>query len=508
MPERVTGLDIGRDGIKAVSVSPGLKGYHVIDVVSVRIAESGGLEKALEKVFEREAFRNSPCVTAIPLDRCSFRNVRMPFKDRKRINQTLPYELEQSIPYPIERVVIDYLVTGRSDQTEMLAAIVRENELAERLESLSKHVSSFPVVDVEEAALAYWLITDSGEDGAGVLIDAGAAGTSLAIVDRGRIVHLRSFPFGGNMVVESVAAEQGIDLEEAGKVVRSGDPRSKSAWVKLCSELHREVQRTIDLLRLRGLIEEAPRKLCLAGGCSQSAVFRDEMGRLFSLYPQAPVVPQEQSFQFTGEAKENWNPALFNQALALALREAGKVRGFNFVRGRSAAKGIVDRLREELPWLAPMAVGITLLLGANLYFDYRNDTRYLALLQAETRAIFQETLPGITRIVDPVQQMRTALEEVKRMSAGQEQGTSRTVLSILRDMSVLVPASVEFVITNFTYDGQTIRLQGETDNFNTVDAIRASLERGDAFESVTITSANMMRQGGRVTFDLRMEPGR
>ena len=509
MPERVTGLDIGRNSVKAVSVSASLKGYQVIDAVLVEIAGAGGLEQALERVFERDAFQNSPCVTALPLEACSFRDVRLPFKDKKRITQTLPYELEQTLPFPIDEALVDYLVVNRSDETELLAVAVREQTLAERLSLLPSTVSSFPVVDVETAALAGW-ITEESKDGEApaILLDLGAARTSLVVVAEGRIVHLRSLPLGGTKVTGALADELGVAFEEAEQIMRSGGSQADRVLAIFCGDLHREVSTTLDLLCLRRVISGMPERLYLAGGCALSERFRNELGRLFSCTPRDLEAPREQTFQFSEEAKQQWNPTLMNHALALALREAGKGRGFNFVQGRNRTAGILEKIREELPWIGPLAAAVILLAGINLYLDYRNDSRYLAALRAESTRIFTETLPEVTRIVDPVQQMRTALDRAQRPASGREGGASVTVLSILRDLSGAVPDSLEFLITNFTYDEQTIRIQAETDNFNTVDAIRSALERGDAFQSVTITSANLMRQGGRVSFDLRMEPRR
>ncbi|HET57174.1 MAG TPA: hypothetical protein ENN35_01880 [Deltaproteobacteria bacterium] len=485
MHERVTGLDIGRDGIKAVSMSAGLRGCRVIDTVLVRPAEAGGLEQALEQVFGRETFRDSRCVTALPMEHCSFRTIRLPFRDRKRLLRTLPYELEPTLPFSADDAVVDYLVLDRGEGTELLAAAARRDHMAERLALLAPFCSSVSVVDVEAASLAGWIAAEECDEvSPSILLDVGAVRTSLAVVAGGRIVQLRSLPAG-----ETHMAEDGVD--------------------NVCRTLHREVSATMTMLSLRGVTDEKPGSLYLAGGGSRSEGFRDELGRLFDLAPREPTVPREQAIQFTEEALSAWDPALMNQALSLALRDAGGGPGFNFVRDRNGAAGLVEWFRDELPWLAPLSAAVLLFLGANIYLDYRTDSRYLTALRAETRTLFTQTLPETTRIVNPVQQVKTALDDLRRQAAGGDHaGRPLPVLAVLREVSALVPQSIDLLVTSFTYDEKTVRVQGETDTFNTVDAVRAALENSELFSSVTITSANMMRSGGRVGFDMRIEPRR
>ena len=108
MPEKIAGLDFGERHVKAVSVSAGLKGYQIVDSAVIDIAEAGGVEAALERIFQREGFHGSALAISIPLRQCSFRTVLLPFTDRKKIRQTLPYELEQLLPFPVDNALVDY----------------------------------------------------------------------------------------------------------------------------------------------------------------------------------------------------------------------------------------------------------------------------------------------------------------------------------------------------------------------------------------------------------------
>jgi hypothetical protein len=103
MPERILGLDIGGGSVKAVLLSHGFRGgYRVIGFHRIDIAVAGGLKEALEQLFKDAAFRGAVCVTALHAGRLSFRSIRLPFRDDRKIRQTLAFALEPVIQTPLE----------------------------------------------------------------------------------------------------------------------------------------------------------------------------------------------------------------------------------------------------------------------------------------------------------------------------------------------------------------------------------------------------------------------
>jgi Tfp pilus assembly protein PilN len=72
-------------------------------------------------------------------------------------------------------------------------------------------------------------------------------------------------------------------------------------------------------------------------------------------------------------------------------------------------------------------------------------------------------------------------------------------------MSRLVPPSIDFIVRNFTFDGDSVEIKGETDNFNTVDNIKSYLGKSIYLTNVKISSASLMKKGKRVGFNLKME---
>ena len=82
--------------------------------------------------------------------------------------------------------------------------------------------------------------------------------------------------------------------------------------------------------------------------------------------------------------------------------------------------------------------------------------------------------------------------------------TGRSTLDLLKDISERIPVTQDVLITSLSIDQETIRFSGETDTFNTVDSIKSELETSPYFDTVTISSAKLDRDGKKVQFEIRL----
>ena len=94
MPKIILGLEISDDAITAVQVKGDLKGYQVTGCDRVEIEGNDGFDDAMKLLLDRIGHANDICITAIPGEHASYRNLQMPFRDMKKIRQTLPFEIE------------------------------------------------------------------------------------------------------------------------------------------------------------------------------------------------------------------------------------------------------------------------------------------------------------------------------------------------------------------------------------------------------------------------------
>lgn len=510
MPEKILGLDIGRDSIKAVQVMAGLRGYEVTGIDLVNIDKEGGTEDALKKLFKSGIFTDSICITALHSKGFFFRNIRLPFKNKKKITQTIAYELEPLIPCPADDVLIDYVITGQTDQTNIFSAAVHKSivgDLAKRLEKCRVEAS---IINIDAVSVASrLLIRGAVAARCGLLLDIGASDTTGVLFWKGAILHIRHLPFGGENITRAIADTLKIEFSEAEKRKRTGDTGEAEEEISVvCGKFFSEVKNTLQFLILKGNLKENPSKILLTGGGALYPPIQKEMEAFFSLPVEMLDISEADDITMEQEVKNRWNPMLMNHALALAIRETKKGAGFNFARKEFGPKRKYEKFRKDFKWAAAIVFIILCAFGVDLYIDYHYDLARLNKLKSGITAVFKKTCPEVTRIVDPIQQLKVKIADARNSSSGLNvAGSGIRTLDIIMYISRLVPESTDFLITSFTYDGATVKIKGETDNFNSVDEIKKSLGKSNYFKDVTISSATLIKKGTSVGFDLRMGVG-
>ncbi|MEA3486826.1 MAG: pilus assembly protein PilM [Thermodesulfobacteriota bacterium] len=505
MPEKILGLDISSNSIKAVRITAGLKGYEIADVSLIDIDETGGVEETLKRLFENDAFRNSVCVTSLPSGSFSFRNIRLPFKNRKKIDKTIAYELEPLLPYSADDILIDYTVVNQENQSEIFAAAIPESVVGDLVRRLDGCHMEASIIDIDAVPVVSRIIAGS-DVGCGLLLDIGYRDTTAVLFRAGRVFHIRHFSFGGANITEALAEAAGIGFSEAEEKKKSGGTGGAGGKVSAaCRKFFLEVKNTLEFLKLKEGLEKEPDRIFLTGGGALYQPLRDEMENFFSLPVEMVDVSTAEDIGMEEGITEGLNPMLINQALALATREAKKGVGFNFARERFKPKRVYEKFRKDFKWVAALAFIVLCTFGIDLYMDYHYSRARLDRLKSEITSVFKKTCPEVTRIVDPVQQLKVKIALSQQSSAGLNgTGFGTKTLDILKDISRLVPGTTDFLITSFTFDGGTVKIKGETDNFNSVDGIKSELGKSSCFRNVTISSASLIKKGNRVGFDLRM----
>jgi type II secretion system protein L len=206
------------------------------------------------------------------------------------------------------------------------------------------------------------------------------------------------------------------------------------------------------------------------------------------------------------EAARVWNPALMDHALALAIREGRRSQGFNFRRGEFEVKKQYWSLIKEFQKAAVLLGVILLFLLVSAGTDYYFLKKRHAALDRRMSEVLTQTFPDITRVVDPLQQMKVRISDVeKSASALPVLRSNTTVLDLLKEISGRIPKSLNVRVTSMVVDPESVRISGTTDTFNTVDTVKNNLEPSNFFEDVTISSANLDRTGKQVQFEIKLK---
>jgi general secretion pathway protein L len=500
MPGKILGLDIGDKYIAAVQVTSTLKGFQVTACASVRIEGEGGLDNALRLLFESTDLKSDICHSSISSEHASFRNLILPFKDTKKIKQTIPFELEAMVPFPIEDLVVDFSIINRSDHTEVLAASVKKSVISERLDMLRSHGVDPDILDIRCASLATWLVRQKKAPENGILLQLDGNKNTMVLFRNRRIVLIRTFTNDCALTAQPVSDFAGSN--DSGLKPQPGEADH------YYQSLQAIIQNTIHGFCVHNNLYIQPDRVYLSG----NGPFMTEASQLLGRFVGVDV----EQLDFSGDEKlfldKNtagvFRPELMGNALALAIRDTRQDQGFNFRRDEFEKKRHYFGSRKEIGTASVFFVILICFLAVDIGVDYFFLKKRCEALDKKITAVFKETFPEVKRIVDPAKQMKVEINNLKASSAAQPAiAGDRTVLAMLKDISEKIPESLDVHISRMVLDADALRISGTTDTFNTVDKIKNSLSSSECFSTVTISSAKLDRTGNKVEFEVKLEKG-
>jgi len=493
MPEKILGLDISDDAITAVQVEGGLKGYQILACARIQIEGDDGLDDALMELFEQQDLRSDVYIASIPGEHVSYRNLWMPFKDAKKIRQTLPFEVEAMVPFPVDDLVIDFTINDRSERSEILAVSARKELISGYLASLQSHSINPEVLDIRCVPTVSLLLKQEGTPDNGLFLDMGERRSTMVLFLKRRVALIRSFFF------KAPAFCITADCDHAEIPTRE---QAESWFESFCTM----IENTIHCIGCHGNREVRPETAFFTGVGAQYAETEDLLTRFLGIPAQEIDLSKNRKINMEERVSRMWNPVLMDNALALSLRNGKQGQGFNFRKDEFEIKKRGFWLQKEFR-IAMIFLGVILcLLIVDMGVDYYFLKERYRMLDQRVSEVFSRTFPDVKRIVDPLQQMRVKVNEVKTSDIAIP-GTNPTnkVLDLLKDISGRIPKSLDVHVSRMVIDQETVRISGKTDTFNTVDSIKSGLELSKYFTGVTISSANLDRTGKRIQFEIKLQ---
>jgi general secretion pathway protein L len=377
-----------------------------------------------------------------------------------------------------------------------LAASVKKSYLSKYREQLQTWGIDPQVMEIRCVPTVTALLKGDEVPDNGLFLEIGEKRHTMILFLKRHVVLVRTFASGGEVYRQSVNSEgNGDSASDMAK-------RIESEVEIFCTS----VQNTIHAYKWQNNQNIQLEKIYFTG---PGAIYQ-ETGNLISRYLDLPVeqinLRGNQRIGMENEITPVWNAALMDNALALALRDEGRAQGFNFRKGEFEIKKQYTGLKRELRTWAVFLIIILAFLSADLGAEYYFVKKRNRILDHEIMEVFKQTFPKIQRVVDPVQQMRVEINEIKTSAVSVPgMGGDQKVLDLLKDVSERIPSSLDVQLTSMVVDPDAVRISGETDTFNTVDSIKNDLEPSAYFSQVTISSANLDRSGKRVQFELKLQ---
>ena len=481
MSRKILGINFRKESISAVLLRTSLRESRVDAHAYVPIADSeeghDSIRMALENLCNEIDPISCDCVVSISADHFSYRNLQIPFKDSKKIRMVLPFELEPTIPYPVEDLVVDFIKLEsdhQSENSDIIAVMVPKSELTPYIENLAAVGIDPEMITVSglPAALFMGNQADQGENQ--LLLEVDQKQSTLFIIENGRLKLIRSFP----------------------------TPTTDSTQARL---LAISVQRTVAAFEELSQSDFQPLDMVVSGTGLNGTDLADEISRALDLTVKQSNFTDQLGIPVDSRDVKPWDPALMDSALSLGLVESEGIPGPNFHKSQFAAKKFFLKHKNILNKTGILAAAVLILLILNVITSSYTLNRQIDKFDRQIAEIFQSTFPDVKRIEDPLRQMQINVEEAKKAAVIQSTTPHIRSIDILNKISTSIPASIVVDVNRMVISTDNVLITGTTDAYNSVDDIQSRLEQIDVFKKVTITSSNADRSGKEIRFQLKVE---
>lgn len=500
MPGKILSIDIGEDYITAIQVISGFKGFEVESCCSMPNKDGKGAGEIISAISERMDLRCDTCHIGIPDGLVSFRNLKMPFGDQKKIRQALPFEIETMVPHTNEGLIIDFSIHNQSsqDMSELITVFSKKEAIAGLLENLGSFGISPDILDVRSVPSVSWLLKQPDTPENGLFLEIGLKRCCMILFLKGKIALIRN----ALRVSDLMSLRESVDsgLKETNKIKPEVFERSIN---RLCTS----IKETVHSFCWQENIRLRPERAFITG----SGTLYRETENILSTFLNIPCerldIRKDKRIKLNSETALNWNPSILNNSLALAVRDSGrKGHGFNLRRDGFELKKRYQGLQAYFVKIGLILLLIILALALNLGIDSYFLSKKNDLIDKNMRDVFFKTFPERKTVHYPYDEMKSEIKALKESSGVLPETThNQRMIELLDDIAGRIPEAYDLLVSNLIVDGESVRISGETDSFNTVDMIKSKLEPSDYFSSVTISSAKLDRSGKKIQFEMKLE---
>jgi general secretion pathway protein L len=516
MAQKILGLDLGAHSVKAVLLETTYRGFAVLEVDRRPVPAGEGPLRERQAAAAREllgerGWHPDSTVVAFPGAALASHVVALPFTDPRRIEQTLPFEVEGLIPFDLAEVAWDWQPLGiRHGRSDLWVGVGRREELQDLLAALSAAGVDprvvVPAAPAYAALFAAGVVAGEEAAGADVLLDVGHERTSACVVAAAGCEAARTFAFGTAGLARALARELDLSESETGVILaaecggpplppglaeRARDPRAADALRRALVPLVRELRATLKAWQAR--VGARPvRRLLLAGALARLPGLPD------LLAPEAPAVSP---LALAGPTAERIGAP---EAPTLALALSAALRGhlgqratrLDLRRGAFAYLRDFQHLRQKVVRLAAYAALLVLLavVGAGVKsFALSRQERALdrALCDAQQK-ILGKCHDNVETAVAILKGRGTPTAAVPRLSA----------VDVLAELSERVPADLTLRLDRIEVTRDKLVLQGTTDTAENVDKVVSALRGSRCFGDVRSGGARRRGSDGKFEFSV------
>ena len=491
MPQRIFSLEVGDTELKASVLQTSFRDYKVTAFHRAPLP-NGSVAEPLKRFLAQHAEAGDTILSVLPGDLVTWRTFFLPFRDLKKVAQTVPFEMESNVPFGLDEVVVDYQILHRDRAgTTVLAALVQKEDLERHLALLQQGGVDPKIVDVGPLASLNTLNLVADRPPTFLFVDFGPHATTAALYRNRELAGLRTLTRGA-----PTAAANG----NGAPVDADGDVDGLLDVDALVGELR------WTFLALNG----APLDDNLVCYIAGDAAIVDSVERPLAAALPADVqrldrlalrnLGRDVGIQATG----------FSSSLGLALREVSpsNTLGVNFRRGEFTFHRAQQELRQAVRNVVILGLVVVALTLVDMGVKRYQLARQAAELDAQIQHVFAATLPELGRVANPKTSLHDETEALhQRVNLLNDivPVSSSTSIDILRAAAAAVPNKIRIDCEEYTMDPDAVRVRCNSDTYDSVDTIKEELLKTGYFSDVEVKDAKTAAKGTGVDFRMTLK---
>jgi general secretion pathway protein L len=454
------------------------------------------------------------------------RDLIIPLTTEKAIQEVLPFEVENLVPYPMEELeVIGKTWKVGKETSEVICFNVHHSELNRALRPFAKGDLQLSCLSLDSFVISSivskhhnLLIHEKNV----LQLDIGGKYSILNIVQDGKLRHTRQIYLGGTEITEDIAKLLKVDLATAEEIKQSINFSVFGAEENLEIEQKSIARFSVSALQLKNIKKLIQTKM--------EAVIHEMENSIFSLSEQERpsiillsgggslffgLVEHVQSrlnlpvsrYDFLGIS----DPTLVT-AVGTGIHFESRNQ-VNFL-GTGFAKRINSnrfRIGAFKPHLILVAISLVLLLGVfiiGIILDNRK-------ISANKRVLAEKFKSGIGGEIAEDEDVLSAAAarlkaEKKKTEIYRLFLSKESILDLMNDLSEQFPSpeALPFVLDQFNFEENEIQIYGRVNEFGEIGTIQAALEKSEKFTNIQvlnkrlITGVNKLKVSFKIKMDL------
>lgn len=295
------GLDVGSTSVRAAELSVGGGAPSLVRIGQVPLGpgavENGEVRdvetvtEAVRELWRRGGFKSRDVSLGVGNQRVVVREVTLPALPEKEMRQSLPFQVQELIPIPMDEAVLDYDVLEELEEegrrVQRILVVAAQREMVDRHLAVATGAKLDPVgVDLVPFALVRsigeydGLGLEESDAGGEAVVDVGADVTNISVHEQGVPRFVRILPSGSNDVTTSVASSLGVDAETAETFKRGGSAsdEARRTLEQRVTALVDEIRSSLDFYRAQTPGAQVSR-IRTSGGGSKMPGFVELLGQ-------------------------------------------------------------------------------------------------------------------------------------------------------------------------------------------------------------------------------------